>query len=76
MKIEDFDLDNILIDEKSFKNILVYKVSHKNLNGSKFLRIRFSNTDIFFRVYDGIRYLVLFGSEKHDFVYKRILYVL
>ena len=76
MKIEDFDLDNILIDEKSFKNILVYKVSHKNLNGSKFRRIRFSNTDIFFRVYDGIRYLVLFGSEKHDFVYKRILYVL
>ena len=26
--IKDFDLDNILIDEKSYKNILVYDISH------------------------------------------------
>ena len=25
-KIEDFNVDNILIDEKSFKNILVYNL--------------------------------------------------
>ena len=26
IKIEDFNLDNVLIDEKSFKNILVYNL--------------------------------------------------
>ena len=26
IKIEDFNVDNILIDEKSFKNILVYNL--------------------------------------------------
>ena len=28
-KIEDFDFDNILIDEKSYKDILVYIISYK-----------------------------------------------
>ena len=27
IKIEDFNLDNILIDEKSFENILVFNIS-------------------------------------------------
>ena len=31
IKFEDFSLDNILIDGKSYKNILVYNISHKNL---------------------------------------------
>ena len=31
IKIEDFNLDNILTDEKSYENILVYKISYKNL---------------------------------------------
>ena len=31
MKIEDFDLDNVLIDEKLYENSLVYKISYKNL---------------------------------------------
>ena len=26
--------------------------------------------------YDGTRYLVLFGSEKHDFIYNRIRYLI
>ena len=29
IKIEDFDVDNILIDEKSYENILVYNSSDK-----------------------------------------------
>ena len=29
IKTEDFDFDNILIDEKSYKNILVYNISYK-----------------------------------------------
>ena len=31
IKIEDFDLDNILIDEKSYENNLVYNISYKSL---------------------------------------------
>ena len=29
IKLEDFDLDNILIDEKSHENILMYNISYK-----------------------------------------------
>ena len=36
------------------------------------MRIRFNKIDGFIRVYDGTRYLLLFKSEKHDFIYNRI----
>ena len=72
IKIQGFDLDDILIDKETYKNILVYKLSHKNLIISKYLRIRSDKTDGFFRFYDGIRYLVLSGKEEHDIVYNRI----
>ena len=39
---------------------------HTALFGWKPLRIRFDKTDWFIRVYDGIRYLRSFGSEKYD----------
>ena len=52
MKIEDFDFDNILIDEKSYKNILVYNISHKILFVSKPFSIRFDEADEFIRVHD------------------------
>ena len=35
IKLEDFDIDNILIDEKSQKNILIYDISYKTWIGSK-----------------------------------------
>ena len=35
IKLEDFDLDNILIDEKSYENILTYGISYKTVIGSK-----------------------------------------
>ena len=63
IKTEDFDFDNILIDEKSYENILVYNISYKSLIESKPLRIRFDKIDEVIRVYDGTRYLVLFGDE-------------
>ena len=62
-KIVDFDCA-ILLDEKSHKNIFVYDMSYKTLISVKNLRIRFDGTDGFIRVYDGTRYLVLFGGEK------------
>ena len=43
---------------------------------AKPLRIKLDKIDGFIRVYDGTRYLVLFGSEKHDFIYNRIRYLI
>ena len=47
IKFEDFILNNILIDEKSHKNILIYNISYKNLIGLKLLRIKFDKTNGF-----------------------------
>ena len=41
MKLEYFNIDNILIDEKSHENILSYDIPCKTLIGSKPLHIRF-----------------------------------
>ena len=74
IKIEDFDLDNILIDGKSCKNILLYNISYKSSIDSKPLHIRFDKIDGFIRAYDGTRHLVLFGGKKNDFIFSRIRY--
>ena len=50
IKIEDFNLNDILIVEKSYENILVYNISYKNLI-AKPLWIRFNKIDGFIRVY-------------------------
>ena len=74
IKFEDFYFDNILIDEKSHKNILIYNILYKSFIGAKPLHVRFDKMDGFIRVYDGSRYLVLFGLEKYDAIYNRIRY--
>ena len=76
INFEDFNLDNILIDEKLYENTLVYNISYKNLIGAKPLLIRFDKIDGFIRGYDGTRYLVLFGAEKCDFIYNMIRYLI
>ena len=74
--ILDFDLDNILIDEKSYQNILVYNISYKSSIDSSPSCITFDKIDGFIRVYDGTRYLVLFGRDKYDSIYDRIRYLI
>ena len=76
IKLEDFDFDNFLIDEKSHENILIYAISYKTLIDSKPLCIRFDKADGFIRIYDGTRYLTLLGSEKYDAIYNRITYLI
>ena len=51
-------------------------MSYKTLFGSKPLCIRFDEVERFVRVYDGIRYLVLFDSEQYNAIYNRIRYLL
>ena len=46
------------------------------MTGAKPLHIKFDNIEGFIRVYDGTRYLVLFGGEKYDFLYNRIRYLI
>ena len=70
--LEHFDIDNILVDEQSHENILIYDISYKTLIDSKPLRIRFNKIDGFIRIYDRTRYLKLFSSEKYDAIYNRI----
>ena len=61
IKLEDSDLDNILIDEKSYKNILIYYISYKTLIDPKPSCIRFNQLDGFIRIYNETRYLTLSG---------------
>ena len=78
MRVEHIDFDNILLDEKSHKiseNILIYDISYKTFMGGKPLRIWFEKIDGFIKIYDGIRYLVLFGSKRYDATYNRIRYL-
>ena len=42
IKIEDFDFDNILLDEKSCEKISIDDISYKILIGRKPLHIRFT----------------------------------
>ena len=76
IKIKHFDIDNIIIYQNPYENILVYNISYKSLVSAKPLRIIFDKIDGFIRVYDGTRSLVLFGSEKCDYIYNRIRYLI
>ena len=55
----------ILLDEKPYENILVYKISSKTLVDAKSLPLKLNKVDGFIGVYDGTRYLFLFGPEKY-----------
>ena len=74
MKVEDINVDNILLDKKLYKNILVYNISYKTFMDAKPLRIRFDKVDGVIKIYDGIRHLELFDllSEIHDRINSRI----
>ena len=76
IKLEDFDFDNVLFNEKSYENILIYDVLCKTLIGTKTLHIMFDKVDGFIRDYDLSKYLVLSTLEKHNAIYDRIRYLL
>ena len=65
IRIKDFGLSKVLLDQKPLANILIYHISYKTLFCPKHMRIRF----------DGTRYLPLSGSEKHNAIYNRISYL-
>ena len=52
IEFEDFDFDNILINEKVYKNILIYNILYRALIGPKPQHIRFDKINGFIRVYN------------------------
>ena len=62
----DSYFDNILSDEKSYKNILIYDILCKTFIDAKPLPIMFDKVDGFIRDFDGTKYLILLGLEKYD----------
>ena len=72
--IVDINSRNISLDEKKFGKILNYDISYKTFMGSIPLRIRFDEIDGFFKIFDRIRYLVLFDGGFYDEIFDRIKY--
>ena len=66
---------SFIFNEKSNKNTLFYDVSYKTFMGEKPLGIRFNKIDRFIKVYDRIRYLVIFDYWLYDAIYYRIRYL-
>ena len=62
MEVEDINDDRILLEKKSYENILVYNILYKNFLDAKPLSIRFDKADGIIKIYDGIRYLELSNS--------------
>ena len=65
---------SMIVDEKSYGNILIYDISYKTLIGAKPLRIRVDKVNGFIRVYHETRCLLSLGSEKYDAIYSMIRY--
>ena len=59
IKLEDFNLDNILIEKKSHENTLIYNIWFKTLTGPKALRIRFDKIYEFIETYNGTKYYMV-----------------
>ena len=64
-KQEDFDFNNILIDEKSHENVLIYYISYRISIGPISLCIRFDNADGMIRLHDGTKYLILSWPQRN-----------
>ena len=71
----DYDFSDILFDENSYEKNLIYDISNKTSMDEKPLCIWFEKIDGFVKIYDRIRYLVLFGPERYDAIYNRIKYL-
>ena len=53
-----------------------YTTAYKTFMGSNPLRIRIDEMESFIKIYDGVRYLLLFGSRLYDAIYNKIGYLI
>ena len=75
MRVRCINFSDILLDKKSDKNISIYDFWYKIFIGAEPLRIWFDKIYGFIKIFDGIRYLVLFGPERLNTIYDRINYL-
>ena len=52
IKLEDFEFDNTLVEEKSHENFLIYILSYKTLIDPKSLQTRFFKINGFIEIYN------------------------
>ena len=72
INIEHFDPNNIKIDEKSYKNIVIYYIGHLTIKDSKYVRnysvnpfyLIFRNVNGYFEEIKKSKYLTLFPTNK------------
>ena len=76
IEIEDFDINDIFIDQKPYENVLFYNISYKSLTNSKLFCTRLNKIDGLIKVYDGTSYFVLLGSGKYGYIYSKIRYLI
>ena len=76
----DINFSDILSDEKLYKekceNILIHYISYKTSTSAKPLRIKFDEIDGIIKIYDAIRYLVLFDHGWFDKICDSIKYLI
>ena len=61
---------------ETYENVLIYDISCKTFMGAKPLHIEFDELDGYIKIYDGIRYLVLFGPGWYDAIYNKVRYLI
>ena len=76
MEVENIYSGDILLDEKSYENILIYGISYKTFMGDKRLRVWFDKTDGFIEIDNRIKYLVIFGYEWCDKICNNVKYLI
>ena len=69
LRVVNIDFDNILSDKKSPENFLIYKISYEKFIVAKPLPVRLDKANSIIKVFDGTRYLELFGSRIYTSSY-------
>ena len=72
VNIKNFDPNNIRIDEKSYKNILIYYIEYATIKDSKYIKINsvnplyliFSKVNRYFEEVNGNKYLMLVPTNE------------
>ena len=72
IKVEGLDFDNILLDKKSYENVLINLVSYKTLIGAKPIRIMFDKVNGFIKDFNETKCFVLFRTEKYNASFNRV----
>ena len=74
INIKTFDFSNIKIDEKSYKNILIYYIGYLTIKDSKYVKINsvnpfyliFNKANGYFEEINGSKYLTLVPTNESE----------